>query len=157
MLKDLNIEETNKTPQIDLNKLTGNIILSGKSIPENAAKVYEPVLNWISEYVQDPNPTTNLIINLEYYNTSSAVWMTKIIKALARINNPEYTLIIHLYMPVEDYDEIEDFNDIKDTFLPLSNVEHNVVPSVGIKIHETGEKGEIVKDALIFFEVPHFA
>ena len=36
-LKNLFIEPTAKTPQVDLNYLTGELILSGKSIPENAA------------------------------------------------------------------------------------------------------------------------
>jgi hypothetical protein len=157
MVREFFIEETARTPRIDLNKITGNLILSGKSIPENAARVYEPVLSWITGYVLEPCPTTNLMINLEYYNTSSAVWLTKIIKALARIKNPEYALIIHLYMSVEDYNEIEDFNDIKDTFLPLSDVEHNVIPSISIKIHETGDKGDIIKDTMVFFEEPQYS
>ena len=40
-IKNLFIEPTPKTPQIDLNHLTGELIFSGKSIPENAAKLYE--------------------------------------------------------------------------------------------------------------------
>ena len=46
-LKNLYIEPTAKTPQIDLNHLTGELILSGKSIPENAAVLYENVLKWV--------------------------------------------------------------------------------------------------------------
>ena len=52
--QSLIIEETPKTPQIELNPVTGDFIFSGKSIPENAAKVYEPILNWVSEYVLHP-------------------------------------------------------------------------------------------------------
>jgi hypothetical protein len=50
--KSLVIEGTPKTPQIELDPFTGDFIFSGKSIPENAAKVYEPVLKWVSEYIQ---------------------------------------------------------------------------------------------------------
>ncbi len=42
--QSLIIEETAKTPQIELNPFTGDFIFSGRSIPENAAKVYEPIL-----------------------------------------------------------------------------------------------------------------
>ena len=59
-LQSLILENTPKTPQIDLNKFTGDLILSGRSIPENAAKLYEPVLTWVNEYINDPRPTTNL-------------------------------------------------------------------------------------------------
>ena len=71
-LQSLILENTPKTPQIDLNKFTGDLILSGRSIPENAAKLYEPVLTWVNEYINDPRPTTNLRINLEYYNSASS-------------------------------------------------------------------------------------
>ena len=38
----ISIDQTAKTPQIDFNHLTGELILSGKSIPENAAKYMNP-------------------------------------------------------------------------------------------------------------------
>jgi hypothetical protein len=152
MITELILEQTPKTPQIDFNQLTGNLILSGKSIPENAAKIYEPLFNWISEYTRKPNPTTNLRLNLEYYNTATSIWLTRIIKALIRIDKPDYTLFLHLYIPVEDFDELEDFEDIKDTFIPISQVEQGVIPCIGIKLYGTGEKGEIIRDTLIFIE-----
>jgi hypothetical protein len=153
---DLIIEETLKTPQIDLYQLTGDLIFSGKSIPENAAKVYEPALDWVKEYILKANPTTNLRLNLEYYNTATAIWLTKIIKTLIRINNPDFTLIIHLYLPIEDFDEIDDFNDIKDAFIPISNIDANPIPCIGIKLYGTDDKGEIIKDTVVFIEPEQF-
>ena len=156
MITELIIEQTAKTPQIDLNQFTGDLILTGKSIPENAAKVYEPVLNWVKEYIQKANPTTNLRLNLEYYNTATSIWLTKIIKELIRINDPDYTLIVHLYLPIEDYNEMNNFDDIKDAFIPISNIENNPIPCIGIKLYGTDDNGEIVKDTLVFFEPEHF-
>ena len=152
MIEDLFIERTPKTPQIDLNAITGDLIFHGKSIPENAAKIYEPVMNWLKEYVTKPKPITNLRLNLEYYNTTSSIWLTKIIKALLHIGDPEFTLIIHLYLPYEDYDEINEFEDLKDAFLPISSIEQETIPSVGIKIYAIGDNGEIIKESLVFFE-----
>jgi hypothetical protein len=152
MINELLIEQTPKTPQIDLNQLTGDLIFSGKSIPENAAKVYEPVLNWVTDYVLKASPTTNLRLNLEYYNTASSIWLTKILKVLIRINEPDYALIIHLYLPVEDYDEMNDFNDIKDAFLPISYIDPNTILSIGIKLYGTDDNDEIIKETLVFIE-----
>ena len=156
MITELIIEQTAKTPQIDLNQFTGDLIFSGKSIPENAAKVYEPVLKWVKEYIQNANPTTNLRLNLEYYNTATSIWLTKIIKELIRINDPDYTLIVHLYLPIEDYNEMNNFDDIKDAFIPISNIENNPIPCIGIKLYGTDDNGEIIKDTLVFFEPEHF-
>ncbi len=43
-LKNIYIEATAKTPHIDLNPMTGELIFSGKSIPENPAKLYESIV-----------------------------------------------------------------------------------------------------------------
>ena len=83
-MENLYIEPTARTPQIDLNHLTGELIFSGKSIPENAAKLYENVLKWVLEYIMSPRQITNLRINLEYFNTASTIWLAKIVKALCR-------------------------------------------------------------------------
>jgi hypothetical protein len=151
-MKELILEQTPKTPQIDLNQLTGNLIFSGKSIPENAAKIYEPVLNWVTEYILKASPTTNLRLNLEYYNTASSIWLTKIIKVLIRINEPDYSLIVHLYLPIEDYDEINEFDDIKDAFIPISYIDQEAILSIGIRLYGTDDKGEIIKETLVFIE-----
>jgi hypothetical protein len=155
-MTELILEQTAKTPQIDLNHLTGDLIFSGKSIPENAAKIFEPVLNWVKEYIHKANPVTNLRLNLEYYNTATTIWLTKIIKVLIQIKDPDYTLIVHLYLPVEDYDEMGDFDDIKDAFIPISNIDNSPIPCIGIRLYGTDDKGEILKDTLVFLEPEHF-
>lgn len=149
-LQSLFIEKTAKTPQIDLDQLTGDLIISGRSIPENAAKVFEPALNWVTEYVQEARPTTNLRLNLEYFNTASVLWLAKIFKVLVQINVPDSVLIVHLYLPVDEYDEMDDFEDIKEVFVPIEDIVHCAVSSIGIKLHGTDSMGEIVKETLVF-------
>lgn len=148
--QSLIIEQTPKTPQIDLNQLTGDLIFTGKSIPEHAAKVYEPVLNWVTEYILKARPTTNIRLDLEYFNTASSLWLAKIFKVLIRINEPDYVLIVHLYLPVDEYDEMNEFEDINDAFVPIADIVHGTIPSVGIKLYGTDDKGEIIKETLVF-------
>jgi len=155
-INTLIIDGTAKTPQIELNPLTGDLIFSGKSIPENAAKVYETVLNWANQYIQKARPVTNLRLNLEYFNTSSLLWLTKILKALIQIKEPDYVLIVNLYMTVEEFEEIDDFNDIKDSFLPISNLVNSSVSCIGIKLYGTDDKGEIIKETIVFLEPDQF-
>lgn len=154
-MKELVIEQTPKTPQINMNHLTGDIIFTGKSIPENAAKVYEIVLNWINEYIQDARPITNLRLDLEYFNTASSIWFTKILKALIRIKEPDYILIVHLYLPVEDYDEIDDYDDIKDAFIPISSIDPSGI-GIEIKLYGLDDNNVIVRETLVFIESEQF-
>ena len=147
-LKHLIIESTVKTPQIDLNHLSGDLILAGRSIPENPAKIYEIVLQWVNQYVQKPRQTTNLRLNLEYFNTASVIWLGKIVKALCAMKEPENTLIIHLYFDIEEFDSME-ADDIKDALSPVLDMIGTPVISLGIKIYGTDDKGEILKESMV--------
>ena len=156
MMKELIFEQTPKTPQIDLNQVTGDLLFYGRSIPENATKLYEPVLNWVAEYILQANPTTNLRLDLEYFNTASAIWLAKIIKVLIGINEPDYVLIIHLYLSIEDFNEINEFDDIKDVFTPIAGIDHCDINSIGIKLYGMDDNGVIIKETLVYIEQKQF-
>jgi len=149
-IQSLRIEGTARTPQIELNPLTGDFVLSGKSIPENAAKVYEPILNWMAEYILHARPTTNIKLNLEYFNTSSSLWLAKIFKVLVRISDPDYVLIFHLYLPLDEFDEMKEFDDIKDVFFPIADIFQFAIPSIGIKLYGMSDEEEVVKDKMVY-------
>ena len=134
--------------QIDLNHLTGELILSGRSIPENAAGLYEGVLKWVSQYVETPRHTTNLRLNLEYFNASSSKWLAKIVKVLCSIKDVESTLIIHLYFNIEKFDSME-VEDLKDALSPVIDMIGTPTVSLGIKIYGTDDKGEIIKESMV--------
>ena len=147
-IKCLLIEPTNKTPQIDLNHLSGELIFSGRSIPENAAELYEGVVKWVYEYIKTPRQITNLRFNLEYFNTASSIWLAKIVKALCSIKDSEYTLIIHLYFHIEEFDNME-AEDIKDALSPIIDMIGTPTISLGIKIYGTDDKGEVLKESMV--------
>ncbi len=146
-LNNLFVEQTDKTPLIDFNYFTGELILSGKSIPINAPRIFEPILDWINEYIKDPRQTTNLRLNLEYFNTASSIWLAKIVKALTTITKPECVLFLHIYFSIEDF---EDIDDIKDDLSPVIDVISTSTVSVGLKIYGTDDKGKILKESMIF-------
>jgi hypothetical protein len=148
MVNNIFIESTDKSPMIDFNRSTGDLILSGRSIPENAAKIYEPLLKWTLEYINRARPTTNFRINLEYFNTSTSIWISKLIKALCAINGNEYVLFIHIYFNIEDFESIE---DVKEDIIQLTNVFiTNETLSVGYKVYGIDDEGKILKESLIF-------
>jgi hypothetical protein len=148
-LKSIFLEGTTKGPQIDFNHLTGELILYGKSIPENAAKIYEPLLNWINNYVLSPADSTNLRLNLEYFNTASSIWIAKIIKALSTISKPDHVLFIHLYVDIEDSETLG-HDDIKDIIGSLTDNLGETKSSICIKIYGTDEEGKIIKESIAF-------
>ena len=67
----IRISKTKDTPEIILDKQNNVFEIRGRSLPEDADKFYSPILEWIENYVKDPNPETVLTVDLEYFNSSS--------------------------------------------------------------------------------------
>jgi hypothetical protein len=148
-IKNIFIDRTAKTPQVDFNQLTGELILFGKSIPENAAKVYEPLLAWINDYIKSPHHTTNLRLNLEYFNTPSSIWLAKMVNALSKISEDDYVFFIHLYFDIEDFESM-DMEELKNIVGQLvDNISEGKI-SIGVKTYGTDVNGKIVKESTIF-------
>jgi hypothetical protein len=147
-LKKLHIDATPKTPQIDFDHTTGELVLTGRSIPENAAKVYESVLQWVNVYKNSPKRMTNLKLNLEYFNTSSTLWLAKIVQSLSKIKNKSCTLMIHIFIGIEEFENMEG-DELKDELHPIIQLIDYTDISVGIKLYGTSEDGKIVKEIMV--------
>jgi hypothetical protein len=148
LMDKLIVAGTPKTPGIDFDYMTGDLTLTGKSIPENAAKIYEPALKWVQEYVLVAKPVTNFRLNLEYFNSSSTLWISKIVKTLCSINKRDYTLLIHIYFNIEDYDSID---DMRDEIMLLTNpILTSSQMSVGYKIYAVDDDGNVIKESMVF-------
>jgi hypothetical protein len=141
--KNLFIEPTAKSPQIDLNHFTGELIFSGKSIPEDATKIYENIFKWVQNYTLNPKQTTNLRLKFEYYNTSSLIWIAKIVRALCSMTEIENTVMIHVYLDLED-------EDYQNTLSPIIDMVGSPIINVEVKIYGTDEKGIILKESIVF-------
>ena len=149
-LKKLSIKALYNTPSVDFNPGNGNFYLTGKSIPENAIKFYEPLVEWLNKYVKVAREETNLHLNLEYFNTASAIWISKIVKILSKIDNLDKLLIIHIYFHIEEFLEMED-NDIKEAIAPATDVLGEAIVSIGVKIYGVDDAGQVVNEKLILF------
>ncbi|MBN4071465.1 SiaC family regulatory phosphoprotein [Crocinitomix catalasitica] len=80
--ENVNIEGTEKSPSIILNKDKGIIEIRGKSIPENTREFYYPFNRWLTEYSYAPALQTEVTVALQYMNSSSSVVITRLIKLL---------------------------------------------------------------------------
>ena len=147
-LKHIFTEGTTKTPQIDFNNLTGELIMSGRSIPENAARIYEPLVFWINEYIKTPKNTTNFRLNLEYFNTSTTIWLAKMIRTLGKIHKEDSVLYIHLYFDIEDFTDM-DTDEIRNIVGSLVDNVGQVKISIGVKIYSTDNTGKVIKESTI--------
>ena len=110
----LNLEGTEDTPKIILDKKNGIMEISGRSLPEDSTDFYKPVLDWIEEYAQDPNPTTTFMFKLEYFNTASSKLILDVLYALEDIKGLKVEWYFH--------DEDEDMEEAGQEFSELVEI-----------------------------------
>ncbi|MFC2129657.1 DUF1987 domain-containing protein, partial [Bacteroidota bacterium] len=95
---------TQKTPRIVVDKEGGNIIIAGRSNPENSREFFAPFMQWLSEYLESPAELTTLTVNLEHFNTSSSKYVLDILKKVKTLSDSDKAFkIVWMY---ED-DDIE--------------------------------------------------
>ncbi|MEO5603664.1 MAG: DUF1987 domain-containing protein [Cyclobacteriaceae bacterium] len=99
-METFNLEGTEDTPRIILDKQNGIFEISGRSIPEDSAEFYKPILAWIEAYGDHPNTSTNFVFKLEYFNTASSKLILDLLYSLEDIKN----LKVEWYFHEEDED-----------------------------------------------------
>lgn len=99
----INLEGTEDTPKIILDKSNGIFEISGRSLPEDSAEFYQPVLDWLEQYASDSNPSTNFVFKLEYFNTASSKLILDVLSALEDIDGMSVTWYFH-----EDDEDMEE-------------------------------------------------
>lgn len=122
-MEDLNLEGTAKTPTVDF-KSNGELLIKGRSIPENSIEFYKPIIDWISDYGNGPQSDTSVNIQLEYFNTSSSKCILDVFKKLESL--PDTSVKIKWYYEEDDEDMLEageDYEAIIDLTFEMIEVE----------------------------------
>ena len=110
----LNLKGTEDTPSILLDKKNGILEISGRSLPEDSAEFYKPVIEWINNYAADANPTTEFAFKLEYFNTASSKLILDVLSALEEIKGMKVTWYFH--------DDDEDMEEAGQEFSELVEI-----------------------------------
>ena len=147
-LQDIKIDATSKTPAVSFTAGTGNLTFTGKSLPENASGFFEPLYKWASEYARNPAESTNLKFNVDYFNTSSVIWMGKILKVLTKIKKSDHILFVHLYFDIEEYDSMGE-EDVRESLSPFLDVTADATCSVGLRLYGIDADGNTLKENIV--------
>lgn len=121
---NLNIASSDKTPLIRALADEGKIEIRGRSIPENSLGFYEPIFDWIRQYAQTPAPKTDLIIELDYFNTSSSKCLLDVFRLIESIAISGHSCLVTWIYESDDEDMMEAGEDYKEILnLPFDIIE----------------------------------
>lgn len=122
----IKIAGTEDTPSIHLDLENDILEISGRSLPEDVANFYEPVLTWLDEYSKSPKPKTVFSFKLVYFNTASSKMLLDILMKLEDIHADGHEVLINWHYPEDDEDMEEageEYADIVD--VPFEKIAYN--------------------------------
>lgn len=107
IMTPLIINSTNSTPKVTLDKSSGTFRFEGISRPENVLDFYNPILNWLEEYLKAPNKETVIEFALEYHNSASAKIVCKMLHMLEPFTKKGTDIRVKWYYREVDDDILE--------------------------------------------------
>ena len=100
------------------------MLIEGISIPENTVEFYQDVLKWVEEYQKNPKPKTELVLKLEYFNTSTSVVLLNIFKLFGQIQDSELKIMWYYEEDDVEMEEVgEDYQNIVKVPFELISIE----------------------------------
>jgi hypothetical protein len=111
-MEDLFIQGSDSLPTVSL-KTNGELKITGRALPEDAAKFFSPIHAWISALTAEE---VNIGINLDYFNTSVSKQLLDLFKS---IDNKKAIQTVNVkWMYEEGDDEMLESGEIYQELLP---------------------------------------
>jgi hypothetical protein len=104
----LSIKGTSQYPEVLLDKRTGKLEFSGNALPEDAKSFFEPIVNWVDNYIVSPCEETTLFFRMIYYNTPSSKIIYQLLKKIESIHHQQKSKVKIIWSYPEDDIDMKD-------------------------------------------------
>lgn len=115
----LTIEGTEIIPAVNFNAETGKLEIKGRCIPEDSRGFYQPLIDWVKSYADNPQPQTEVSIFMEYFNTSSSKYMLDVLTKLAAIHSEGKSQVTVKWHYEEGDENIQEAGEDLDTIIDI--------------------------------------
>lgn len=123
----LSIKGTSQYPEVLLDKRIGKLDFSGNALPEDAKGFFEPIIDWIENFFENPPEETTISFRMIYYNTPSSKIIFQILKKFeaAHLNKKTKVKIIWSF-PDDDTDMRDAGSDFSENIkVPFELISYN--------------------------------
>lgn len=115
-MESIFIDGTEDTPKIRFDLEAGEFEWRGNSYPENSAKLFEPLLTWFQNFIdQGPHKPIVVIFNFDYFNTSSAKYILEFLRLVEHYKMRGNNTVVKWYYFEDDTDMLEAGEDYMQT------------------------------------------
>lgn len=115
-MKFIKLNKTDIYPTIIMDKENGVFEIKGVSLPLDGKEFYQPVLDFLDEYSQNPNKITLFVFNLKYFNISSSKMFLFMLYKLKELYDSGKAVVV-----IWSYDD-EDIREAGDDFQHMVDV-----------------------------------
>lgn len=120
-MNNLFLPNESYTPYISLNQNSGIFEIKGESHMEYPHQFYQPILNWLNEFIRKKKSLVQFDFRMRYYNTGSSRVFFEIFELLDKIKVP---VTINWYAERRDTDMIDEGDSFQEDF---PNLDFNVI------------------------------
>lgn len=126
-MRVIKLQGSDDTPTVILDADNNTFQISGRSLPEDVAAFYEPILEWIDEYAENPLDKTVFDFKLEYFNTASSKLLLDVLLKLEDLYNAGHDVLVKWHYPDDDEDMEEAGEEYADIVeVPFEQVSYSV-------------------------------
>lgn len=104
-MKELNLNATKDT--LDISCKNGFISMAGNSILPNAQTFFQPVMEWVDEYIKSPEKHTEITLKFNYVDTASVQAVFDVLKKFRLIPDFEDRVVVNWYFEFDDPELLE--------------------------------------------------
>jgi len=85
-MEDLFLKKTFNSPEVEFSADSGEMMIEGRSIPEDPGEFFDRLTSWLNNYFLRPKEKTILNVKLEYINSGSSKYMLELLRIM-KINH----------------------------------------------------------------------
>ncbi len=122
-MEALHIESSEFSPKIVFDSANNIFEVEGVSRPENPMEFYQPVIDWLDAYQENPNETTTVNFKFDYFNTSSLKYFLIILSKFKEVEEAGKAVKINWSYDEED----EEMLEVGENLEELSELEFNYI------------------------------
>ncbi len=122
----ISYNESGYLPGIILDKERGIYTMSGKACPEDPVEFYQPIFDWLDNYIENPSDEMIFQFKMIYYNTATSKVLMMILQKLEEVADNGTPVKVKWYYPEDDEDMFEageDYSEMVELDFELISVD----------------------------------
>ncbi len=104
-MDNISIEPTKKSLEVECSP--GYFKLSGNSILSDPRKFFQPIVEWVEDYIKNPMDKTTVDLKLEYVDTASVQSVFDIMRLFKPLQDRDKEVAVNFYFGFDDPELLE--------------------------------------------------